>query len=603
MSSWNEYPRPGLKRKNRHIIINDGWTLNGKPIRLPFPPEADLSAYEGKSSVSNEQPSSHIESLTRQLVYSRELIIPEEAIKEIKKDGHFLLHFGAVDQIAQVYVDGELITEHRGGYTPFTADLSDLLRSKCDADGKHDKTEIASNQVILSIEVRVTDELDHSLPYGKQRKDRGGMWYTPISGIWQTVWCEWVPHDYIHSIRFVPDKDGVRIIPNVTNESLLEYASIKIGDTSFSFTAHDYSFSDGANNSFSDGANNSAKGIEISWDKLGDIPCWSPENPVLINVEIRYGEDCVESYFARRTVEIRKVGEQSRICINSEPVFLNGVLDQGYHLKGIFMPETPDEYERDILRMKELGFNMLRKHIKVEPELFYYACDRLGMYVMQDMVNNGEYNFVVDTALATLGLKLNDKGRYKDLKQKADFVECAEETQDFLFNHPSVIGYTVFNEGWGQTDSDLTGDYLKSRDETRFYDYTSGWFEQKHSDLESVHVYFRTKKLCSHGKPLLLSEFGGFTRLIDGHVFNPDKSYGYGKCGSEAELTDRIIATYEEMVISAIDKGLCGCVYTQLSDIEDEINGLYTYDRQICKVDKEKLREFMEKIMYYGGTK
>lgn len=578
-----EYPRPTLRRKDNYMIINDGWTLNGRPIKLPFPPEAQLSGYaedEAHESGADDRPDELQTDPT--LVYRYRLAVPEEAGSAVRRGGHFLLHFGAVDQVAEVYADGEFIVRHEGGYTPFSADITDCVRemmqkndgSEVNDDGsKQDDSDAASD---IYIEVRVTDNLDHRYPYGKQRKDRGGMWYTPVSGIWQSVWCEWVPHDYIRGIRFTPGETSVSITVDATNASLLEYGSITIGEKVFPLNGT----------------------MEICYTDLGDAThYWSPEDPYLYDVRIDYGDDSVSSYLALRTVAIKDICGCKRICINGRPVFLNGVLDQGYHMKGIFVPESPDEYGKDILRMKELGFNMLRKHIKVEPELFYYACDRLGMFVLQDFVNNGDYNYRVDTVLATIGIGINDRKRYRDLTTRANFVTCAEETQDFLHNHPSVIGYTVFNEGWGQTDSDLTGDYLRSRDQSRFYDYTSGWFEQKHSQVESRHVYFRNKKLKSHGKPVLLSEFGGFIRVIDGHVYDPDRSYGYGKCDDEASLTDRIMDTYRKMIIPAIPKGLCGCVYTQLSDIEEELNGLYTYDREICKVDKSRLTEFMNTVV------
>jgi len=323
----------------------------------------------------------------------------------------------------------------------------------------------------------------------------------------------------------------------------------------------------------------------------------SAENPYLYSITFEFEDDRVESYFAVRTVNIQTIDGYKRICVNGKPVFLNGVLDQGYFEDGLFTPESPEEYKKDILRMKELGFNTLRKHIKVEPELFYYFCDSLGMYLVQDMINNGPYSFFKDTLLPTLGFKLNDKNRYKNEEQKQWFKLSAFETQNFLHNNPSVIMYTVFNEGWGQTDSDEIGDELKEKDPSRIYDYTSGWFKQKNSDLDSLHIYFRTKNLKAGQKPLFLSEFGGFSREVHGHIWNPKKSYGYGKCNDEKDLTDRIIKVYEKMIVPGISKGLCGSIYTQLSDIEDEINGFYTYDRQICKVDKERLSSFMKSMI------
>jgi hypothetical protein len=242
--------------------------------------------------------------------------------------------------------------------------------------------------------------------------------------------------------------------------------------------------------------------------------------------------------------------------------------------------------------MKELGFNLLRKHIKVEPDAFYEACDRLGMLVMQDMVNNGGYNYVFDTVLPTIGFQWRPNWPVSQ-RRKDIFTACARETITHLHNHPCVIGYTIFNEGWGQFDGDRLYREFKALDPTRFWDTASGWFIPKETDVDSKHVYFRNKKLKPGKRPMLLSECGGYARKIEGHLWNPRNEYGYGKTDTEAQLTGAIGKMYVEMVNPAIAAGLCGVVYTQLSDVEDEINGLYTYDRQVCKVDKEKMREIL----------
>lgn len=562
MNNWNVYPRPMLKRENNFQILNDFWKLNDFPIKVPFPPESKLAEYKGP--------------VTQKFTYYRDFEIPEAAETTLKAGGKLFLYFGAIDQVSTVFVENEIVGHSELGYFKLTCDVTEQA-NKALNNGKK----------IIQIKVEGEDFLDHTKPYGKQKTNRGGMWYTPISGIWQTVWCEWVPEEYITKINYTAEGTKVRFTI-ITGEAKLEEQDVIRGKIHFTEGEYEFSFT---GNTYE---------LDLSEVKLKgaspEIKFWSCENPHLYPVEFEFKNDKVQSYFALRTVSIKNIDGQARICINEEPVFLNGVLDQGYYENGIFTPETPEEYQKDILRMKELGFNTLRKHIKVEPEIFYYECDRLGMYVIQDMVNNGPYNFFVDTALATFGLKLKDKNRYKDENQKKWFKLSAFETQNMLNNNPCVIGYTVFNEGWGQTDSDQIGDELKEKDSSRFYDYTSGWFKQNHSDVDSVHIYFRTKKLSAGKKPLLLSEFGGFTREIPDHMWNTEKSYGYGKCKDEKSLTDKIIQVYEKMVVPAIPKGLCSCIYTQLSDIEDEINGFYTYDRQICKVDKNRLREFMKKL-------
>ncbi len=284
------------------------------------------------------------------------------------------------------------------------------------------------------------------------------------------------------------------------------------------------------------------------------------------------------------------------MCLNGEPVFLHGVLDQGYFKDGIFLPETEEGYDEDILRMKELGFNLLRKHIKVEPEYFYYACDKLGMLVMQDMVNNGSYSFVRDTALPTVGFKKrSDKKLNRSQKVRDVFRLHTKETIEHLYNHPCIVAYTIFNEGWGQFLADEMYDMVKGLDATRLVDATSGWFAQKKSDFDSEHIYFRLKKLRVKERPLFLSECGGYQYMIKDHFFG-EKEYGYGACEDSDELTSRIEEMYEKMLLPYIADGVCGCVYTQLSDVEGEINGMYTYDRKVCKVDKKRMQKIAEKL-------
>lgn len=284
------------------------------------------------------------------------------------------------------------------------------------------------------------------------------------------------------------------------------------------------------------------------------------------------------------------------MCLNNQPVFLHGVLDQGYFRDGIFLPEKESEYERDILRMKELGFNLLRKHIKIEPEYFYYACDKLGMLVMQDMVNNGSYSYVRDTVLPTIGFKKrNDRKLNPSEKGRKIFREHTRQTIEHLYNHPCIVAYTIFNEGWGQFDSDEMYEFVKTLDDTRLVDATSGWYAQSKNDFDSEHIYFRLKKLQVKERPLFVSECGGYKYMEREHFFGA-KEYGYGTCRDKQELTDRIREMYEKMIVPYIRDGVCGCIYTQLSDVEGEINGLYTYDREVCKVEKDAMRAIAERI-------
>jgi beta-galactosidase/beta-glucuronidase len=272
------------------------------------------------------------------------------------------------------------------------------------------------------------------------------------------------------------------------------------------------------------------------------------------------------------------------------------VLDQGYYSDGIYLPATPRGFEYDILTLKSLGFNMLRKHIKIEPDLFYYYCDKYGMIVFQDMVNSGKYSFIRDTALPTIGFKKGGKRKASEYRKK-HFEENTRETVQILYNHPCVCYYTIFNEGWGQYEADRLYDLCKSLDDSRVWDTTSGWFKETKSDVESEHIYFKPICLSPTEKPLVLSEFGGYSLKINENSFNPYKTYGYKKFTNSKEFETEIEKLYLEQIIPAIENGLCAAVLTQLSDVEDETNGLLTYDRQVLKIDQEKMKNISDKLL------
>ena len=540
--AWDVYPRPQMKR-DKFMILKDGWTLDGKPIRMPYPPQSLLAEFEGK--------------VGEELTYETTFRVPEDFTKE-----RVLLNFGAVDQEAEVWVNGQFAGNHEGGYLPFSFDITELVVRGVNGAGTDggassgEKTDVTVDNKLV---VKVTDKLDDLYPYGKQTKKRGGMWYTPVSGIWQPVWIENVPDEYVKSVRLTPDLEGVDVT--------LEMNTGAIG----------------------------RKRIEPDEKRL-----WTCEDPFLHTAVITSGEDEIEVYYALRTVEVREFDGVQRVCLNGQPVFWHGVLDQGYYSDGLFLPAEPEEYERDVLRMKELGFNMLRKHIKVEPEWFYYYCDKHGMLVMQDMVNNGSYSFIKDTALPTVGMKKKDDKTGIDGARKSVFIWHAHDTVMHLYNHPCIVGWTIFNEGWGQFESDYMYEMIHEIDSTRLIDSTSGWFAQEKSDFDSEHIYFKAEPQTDGkriGKrPLFMSECGGYTRLVDGHHYSKYAAYGYGGADGEAELTDMICDMYDKMIIPGIPDGICGCIYTQLSDVEDEINGLYTYDRKVCKVDKTKMAAVAERI-------
>ncbi len=524
MNSYdNYYPRPLLKR-NSFFSLNGLWELNGQNINVPFPPEAKLSGYDG--DLGN-------------LVYRKRFTLPENFYKESDR---VILHFGAIDQLADVFLNDTFITHNEGGYLPFSVDISRYLEDD------------------NLLEVRVTDELDYFYPYGKQSKKPAGMWYTPVSGIWKSVWIEALPQNGIENLNIKTDMNSLhlQILSNAQKFKVEFENYCEVFDSNI---------------------------IDIA---IPEPHLWSLQDPYLYKLKITTDDDQIESYFGLRKIETRIINGHERLFMNNRPLFINGLLDQGYFEKGIYTPEDVKEYERDIVGIKELGFNTLRKHIKIEDEAFYYYCDKHGILVIQDMVNSGKYSFFKDTILPTIGfLKLRRKA--KDKKRLEFFLDQSRRTIGLLKSHPSLIGYTIYNEGWGQQEASTCYEILKKEDPDRLFDATSGWFFDDKSDFDSYHIYFRNKVLKGKQRLLLLSECGGFTRNIEEHSDSKKTSYGYGKTDSEEELTERIIDMHRKMVIPSIENGLVGYIMTQISDVEGEINGMFTYDRSVCKVNKKKI--------------
>ena len=529
---WQEYPRPQLRRKS-YVNLNGLWdfTVNespmppevyGRKILVPFCPESKLSGI-GRHFPEGSG-----------LWYRRTLTLPEDF-----SQGRMLLHIGAADQVAEIYVNRTKIGTHRGGYEAFCFDITDALQDE--------------NELVI----RVTDDLsDHIFPYGKQVLNRGGMWYTPVSGIWQTVWLESVPENYVNSldIQVTLTQAEITVSPALNGTVTCEGKEYLLRNGKATIAPE-------------------------------NPHLWTPEDPYLYEFTVTTGEDSFQSYFALRTLEKKTVNGLARLCLNGQPYFFHGLLDQGYWPDGLFTPASANCYSRDILAMKKLGFNTLRKHIKVEPEQFYYDCDRLGMIVFQDMVNNGDYGYFRDTVAPTFFRQhRDDRQLHPDAATRKAFLAGMEATVRQLKNHPCICYWTIFNEGWGQFDSTAVYRRLKELDSSRFIDTTSGWFRGSESDVESLHIYFGFwHRLKPSEKPIVLSEFGGFTYSAQGHIFNPDKSYGYGTCETTEQLDQRLRDVYLQRVIPAVRKGLCGSIYTQVSDVEDEINGIVTYDRKIIK--------------------
>ncbi len=546
---WNTYPRPQMKRDS-FFCLNGEWEFCtakngvlpgffGEKITVPFPPQSLLSG------LHRNIPEEHY------LFYKKTFRLPEGFSKE-----KTILHFGAVDQYAKVWLNGELIGEHEGGYEHFSFDITSVLKEE---------------NVLI---VRAKDEMSSFvLPYGKQSANRGGMWYTPVSGIWQTVWIESISEKHITAIDI---KTGTNFA-KITVSGNVPDGTIKIK------TPDDEVFS-----KLSEGK------TEIVFDSPR---MWSPEDPFLYECEITAGNDKVSTYFALRTLSIENFEGTPRLCLNGKPYFFHGLLDQGYWSDGIFTPASPACYEKDILTAKSLGFNTLRKHIKIEPEQFYYDCDRLGMVVFQDMVNNGDYSFFRDTAFPTVGFKKrNDKKLHRDPKTRKAFLDSMEKTVEQLKNHPCICYWTIFNEGWGQFNSTEAYRRMKELDDSRFIGSTSGWFKGGESNVISEHCYFKPFKIKKYEKPLVLTEFGGYAFSPAEHAFNPNNEYGYKKFKSLGELVSAVSELYERDIIPAVEKGLCAAIYTQVSDVEDETNGILSFDRKVLKIKPEEFLSISEKI-------
>lgn len=542
---WSEYPRPQLRRQE-WLCLNGEWDflpwekgmdsrIFTEKIQVPFCPECLLSGIHRQFSRNTV------------FTYRRYVKIPGNW-----KGKRILLHFGAVDQCCTVTVNNLPAGSHKGGYHPFSMDVTDLL-----GEGE--------NEII----VRAVDNLDHSYPWGKQKRNRGGMWYTPVSGIWQTVWLEPVPDKHIRKLDISTEGCHVRIEADGAGEGrvLLEGKEYPLRDGKAEITVFNPDY-------------------------------WSPEHPRLYPFTLLTSEDKVESYFALRTLQTKTIDGIPRLCLNGKPYFFHGLLDQGYWSDGLYTPPGPASYAEDILAAKALGFNTLRKHIKIEPERYYYECDRLGMIVFQDMVNNGRYSFLFDTVLPTIGFRQkNDLRSHPSAKVRERFLEGMKETVSCLKNHPCICLWTIFNEGWGQFRSVDAYERLKALDGSRWIDTSSGWFRSRKSDVESLHIYFQPLHGGKEKKPLLLSEFGGYSFKIPEHSYNDKKTYGYGKYTNRTDYLKALSTLYREQLLPLVPQGLCGAIYTQLSDVEDETNGLLTYDRAVCKISPADFQSLSEAML------
>ncbi len=560
-----EYPRPQLVREIWQNL-NGLWDYSitneedeipaigqGK-ILVPFPVESALSGV-GKPLLPEEE-----------LWYRRTLTIPTDW-----QNKRILLHFGAVDWLTQVWFNGQLIGEHQGGYDPFTCDLSNSEWF----DGE--------NELIVCVRDPSNEGYQER---GKQTLKPGFVFYTAVSGIWQTVWLEPVPEVYIRDIKLTPRVGPAQLEVQVEVSDHTPGMQVQVQILE-------------GQSLVCEGQGNSGEKIILSPDT---VRLWSPEDPYLYDLKIKLIQDGqvvdeVRSYCGFREISLQK-DEQGipRILLNGQEIFQYGPLDQGYWPDGLYTAPTDEALCFDIEFCKSLGMNMIRKHIKVEPARWYYHCDRLGMLVWQDMPCGGK---VPHTLVLGMGFLLNLKIRddrhlqwfgRQDAQVRENFRQELEAMMDNLHNHPSIVVWVPFNESWGQFNAKEIGDWVKSKDNTRLVDAASGWFDQGNGDIYSIHKYVGpSMPPLEDDRAVALSEFGGLGLKIDGHLWQEEKLFAYRMVKSNEELTTWYLKMMEKLLVLK-RKGLVAAIYTEICDVEYEINGYLTYDREVMKMDKELIQ-------------
>jgi hypothetical protein len=543
-----EYPRPQMIREEWKNL-NGLWeyairpktesrpdTFDGK-ILVPFPIESALSGMKKPVSEDNK------------LWYRNSFKVPQNWL-----DRRILLHFGAVDWETTVWVNGNEVGHHRGGYDAFSMDITDALNRE------------GIQEIVLS----VWDPIDSDYqPRGKQVKEPHGIWYTSVTGIWQTVWLEPVPEIYIESITIITDIDEKQVkIKTLCSGTKPDYRiriKIKAGNdvitevTGFPFE-------------------------EIS-AKIYNPIFWSPDNPFLYDLEVSLvngeGEetDQIASYFGMRKISLGKDENGiNRIFLNNEPIFMHGPLDQGWWPDGLYTPPTDEALRYDIEFTKLLDFNMARKHVKIEPDRWYYWCDKLGLLVWQDMPSGDKF----------IGHHEPDIERSSESAEQFNYE--LKSMIDGFFNHPCIVIWVPFNEGWGQFDTERITRWIKNYDPTRLINPASGWADRGVGDVNDIHRYPGPGKPENEpSRAVVLGEFGGLGLPLLDHTWRQDKNWGYRGYQTADELTH----AYQELtrkLIPLIAEGLCAAVYTQTTDVEIEVNGLMTYDREVIKMNPETVR-------------
>lgn len=579
-----EYPRPLLMRED-YQILNGWWdyafTIDYKRpqqyegrILVPFSPETALSG-AGRQLKPDEY-----------LWYRRNFDLP--GWDREKGQNRILLHFGAVDQSCEVRINGHKVKRHTGGYLPFEVDISRYAQE-------------SANELIVAVK-DLSDTSYHSK--GKQKLNAGGMFYTAQSGIWQTVWLEKVPETYIKEIKTVPDieKKLIRIKvsssystdkKNVDKLSRNLPIEIKIRKPGL----YPDPVVKPSQISTEDMLETAVQAVSGKWIEIPieSISLWNCETPYLYYFEVKLGDDRAISYFAMRKFSLEtKVHEEfPRICLNDEVQFQNGVLDQGYWPESLYTPPSDAAMIFDIREMKKTGFNMVRKHLKIEPQRWYYHCDRLGIVVWQDMVNGGSYYkhwFVTYGATLLSWLRIPMRDVYPRLLSREakagrlEFIREMKETIRLLGNHPSIAAWVIFNEGWGQFQTEDMTRIVRRLDPNRLIDQASGWFDQGGGDFSSLHNYFFKLFIRpERERASVLSEFGGYSYREPGHCAR-EKLYGYGICKNKKDLEKRFLERWQG-VRNLIPQGLSASIYTQWTDVEEEVNGVFTYDREVRKIE------------------
>ena len=555
-----EYPRPQFRREN-WICLNGPWDYtftkkNKRPERpdgqilVPFSPECIRSG------------------VSRQLLPGEYLwYFRFVYLNTIPENQRLLLHFEAVDHSCSVWWNGHLLGKHENGYLSFSFDVTDYLQ-----EGNN------------TLWVRVQDDSDSgSQSRGKQSLKPHGMFYTAQSGIWQTVWMEWVPEKRIEKLKITPlyDEGSVRLEITLTQPQDMEIRMLWNRDSYCHYVEKE---------DFPADQNTFVRDI-----RLPDFRPWSPEDPFLYEVQLITETDTVHSYFAMRKFSLGlDEKQQPKLFLNNQPYFFNGVLDQGYWPESLYTAPSDEALVFDIRSMKELGFNMIRKHVKVEPMRWYYHCDRLGMVVWQDMVNGGGKPLLplvcyLPNLFPPVTTRVRDNLYWffsrTSKKARRKWEEEAMELIDQLYNVPCIGLWVLFNEGWGQFDSLRLTEKIHLADPGRLVDHASGWFDQGGGDVKSAHNYFRPLRVRTEQRPFILSEYGGHSCPVDGHLYSSN-SFGYHTYKDTMEFT-AAWQSLQKKIRELQGKGLAGAVYTQLSDVEEETNGLYTYDRKVCKVERK----------------